>query len=103
MNTYVLTPLAEDDLDEALDFLAADDPQAALRLLHRFETAFELLASHREAGHRRTDLTRHKRARFWAVAPYLILYLDDRAPVRIVRILRGERDLHALLHGRPLL
>lgn len=103
MSAYVLTPLAEDDLGEALEFVAADDPQAALRLLHRFEAAFELLSRHPNAGHRRIDLTRDKRARFWAVAPYLILYLSGPSPLRIVRILRGERDLDALLHGRPTL
>ena len=99
MNAYVLTLLAEEDMDEVLDFVAVDDPRAALGLLHRLEDAFELLATHPGAGHRRSDLSRDKRLRFWPVGSYLVIYLQGSAPLRIVRILRGDRDVYALLRG----
>ena len=99
MSKYVLTPLAEEDLDEVLAFVAADDSQAALRLLHGLESAFELLAAYPGVGHRRSDLSRNKRLRFWPVASYLVIYLQGSSPLRIVRILRGDRDVYALLRG----
>jgi toxin ParE1/3/4 len=99
MSACVLTPLAEEDLDEVLSFLAAEDPQAALRLLHKLESAFELLAAYPAAGHRRLDLSRNKRLRFWPVASHLVIYLQGSTPLRVVRILRGDRDVYALLRG----
>ncbi len=99
MSGYVLTPLAEEDFDEILSFVAADDPQAALRLLYGLESAFQLLADYPRAGHRRPDLSRDKRLRFWPVSSYLIIYLHGASPLRVVRILRGDRDVYALLRG----
>jgi toxin ParE1/3/4 len=47
-------------------------------------------------GHRREDVT-DLPVRFWSVHSYLIVYRDDHRPIDIVHIVRGARNLKAIL------
>ena len=89
---YVLTPLAEADLDDTWDHVAerfgydvADD---VLDSLHR---AFQLLAENPDMGHGREDIASAPYS-FRAVGPSLIALRPDVRPVQIVRVVRRERD-----------
>ena len=94
---YVLTPLAEADLDDIWDYVAerfgydlADD---VLESLHR---AFRLLAENPDIGHIREDIAPPPYS-FWPIGPSLVALRPDVRPVQIVRVVRGERDWSGLL------
>lgn len=63
MKRFVLTKLAEQDLNEIWDFIAGDNPDAASRVLDDLESAIQRLAANPRAGHWREDLA-DKRHRF---------------------------------------
>ena len=96
MSRFVLTPAAEADLVEIWDFIAADNPAAASRVLDAFESAFDRFADFPESGHFREDLadTRH---RFAMVYSYLIVYRWQPRPIQIIRVLHAARDVEAML------
>ena len=94
---YVLTPLAEADLDDIWDYVAerfgydlADD------VLESLHSAFRLLAGNPEIGHIREDIAPPPYS-FWPVGPSLVAIRPDVRPVQIVRVVRGERNLSGLL------
>jgi plasmid stabilization system protein ParE len=68
------------------------------QVFDRFAAAFESLAEHPEMGHRRPDITRDDRLRFWSVGPSLVAYRiasDD--TLEILFIERGGRDWENVL------
>lgn len=83
---------AQTDLDEIWLYVAADRPEAADRVLERFQAKFELLASQPYLGEARPELGR--RLRSFAVASYVVYYrvLEEGAGVEILRVLHGARD-----------
>ena len=93
---YVLTPLAEADLDDIWDYVAErfgfDLADGVLESLHR---AFRLLAENSEIGHFREDIAPPPYS-FWSLGPSLIVLRPDVRPVQIVRVVRGERDWSGL-------
>ena len=94
---YVLTPLAEADLDDIWDYVAErfgfDVADEVLDSLHR---TFQLLAENPDMGHTREDIASAPYS-FWAVGPSLIALRPDVRPVQIVRVVRGERDWPGVL------
>ena len=81
MSGYVLGREADRDLDELWDYIAADNVEAADRLIAKLLDAFEKLAAHPGMGHRREDLTQYP-VLFWPVGNYLIIYRPERTPHR---------------------
>ena len=96
MSRFILSPEARDDLDEIIDYIARDSPQAARRVLEKIKDAIVLLAEMPMIGHLREDLTEEP-LRFWPVYSYLIIYRFERKPLEIVRILHGARDVKSIL------
>lgn len=90
---FRVTLRARTDLDEIWLFVASDRPQAADRLLERFQTTFEVLASQPYAGESRPELGR--RLRSFAVGSYVVYYrvLEADTCVEILRVLHGARDI----------
>ena len=90
---YVLTTLAETDLDDIWDYAAQrfgfDVADEVLESLHR---AFRFLAEHPDTGHPREDIAPSPYS-FWPIGPSLIAFRS----VQIVRVVRGERDWSGLL------
>lgn len=99
MFPYVLSPDVLQDLQVIWDFIALDNVVAADKLEDEFFEAFEMLAKHPSMGHARSDLT-ERDVRFWPVAQYLIVYRSLPAPLQIVAVLHGARDVTEVIRRR---
>jgi toxin ParE1/3/4 len=92
-----LAPEAESDLDELWHYVASSSSiEIADRLVDSLTTRFFLLAKYPRAGRRRDDL--RPGIRSFPVGNYIVLYRLDGEDVLIQRVVRGSRDLEALLH-----
>ena len=96
MTRYVLSREAERDLEELWDYIAADNIEAADRLIAKLFDAFECLAQNPRIGHQRQDLTAYS-VLFWTVGNYLIIYRALRKEVQIVAVVHGARDIPTFL------
>lgn len=85
------SPRAVDDLDEIWRFVAADNLQAADRLIDRLIAAGEPLAEFPHLGRDRTGLAPGLRS--LPVGNYVLFYRPDGHGAVIVRILHGRRDI----------
>ena len=94
-----ISPEALADLENISDFIAADDPDAASRMIEEFFSAFDQLASWPRSGHFRADLT-EREVRFWPVRSYLVVYRELADGVQIVAILHASRDIPSVLEDR---
>ena len=56
MNFYVLTPEAAKDLDEIHDYIAVDNPSAALHLIDALEEKCRVISQSPEMGRKREEL-----------------------------------------------
>jgi toxin ParE1/3/4 len=97
----VVSPAAENDLEDIWAAIAAENPSAATRLLRNIGAQIDRLAKHPRLGPRRPDI--RPAARMLVVSPYLILFEThpdtDEGPIReveIVRVVDGRRDLTRL-------
>ena len=80
------------------EYVGADSPVAAARLIDRFEAAFRVLANAPGLGHVRTDIVpRTSGLRFWTVSSYLVIYRPAAHGIDIIRVLSGYRDIGAIL------
>jgi len=93
---YRLTLEAQANVDKIGAFIAEDSIDAALRVLTAFEDTFSLLAATPQIGHKREDLTTRP-LKFWSVYSYLIVYDPASAPLTIVAVLHGARDVEHVL------
>jgi toxin ParE1/3/4 len=57
MTQYAFHPDARDDLDEIWDYIAADNPDAADRVITDILEAIRAVVPFPHSGHRRPDLT----------------------------------------------
>ncbi|HMD55521.1 MAG TPA: type II toxin-antitoxin system RelE/ParE family toxin [Phycisphaerae bacterium] len=96
MKQFFLTPAAEADLAEILDFLCEESPVAAERVLIKIHAAIRKLTENPLLGHLREDLA-DEPLRFWNVYSYLIVYRAKTSPLQIVRILHGMRNIREIL------
>jgi len=104
MAAYVLSPEALQDLQDIWEFIAFDNSNAADKLQDEFFGAFEKLARRPQMGHSRCDVSQRE-VRFWPVGSYLIVYRQVSAPLEIVAVLHGARDVPEVIRKReePLL
>jgi plasmid stabilization system protein ParE len=84
MSSYVLGRDAEQDLNDLWDYIAADNVEAADRLMARLFDAFEALSRNPGMGHKREDLTQFP-VLFWRVGNYLVIYHSTIPPLRYLR------------------
>jgi toxin ParE1/3/4 len=98
MKSAILSPKAQQDILEAIDWISRDNPDAALGLLRELEEALAKIGTHPLIGHHRPDLT-SENYRFLTLAgyPYVVIYEATRSPPVAARILHGARDIPALL------
>ncbi len=98
MSGYLVAPRARDDLFEIIDYIADDNPDAALRARDRLFAAFDRLAKRPGLGHARPDLVPAAfGVRFWPVGTWLVVYRPSAPTIEIVRVLSGYRDIAAIL------
>jgi toxin ParE1/3/4 len=99
---FVFHPEACNDLDEIWEYIAADNVEAADRVLEEIVDVIRSTVSLPHQGHRRPDLT-SRPIRFRVVRDFLIAYADDEQPLVVLAILHGRRNprvIAALLRGR---
>lgn len=102
MSGYKLHPDAYNDLDDIRGYIAADNPDAADRVIIEIFDAIRNLVSLPGQGHRRPDLT-SRLLRFICVRDYLIAYAPDKKPLWVVAVMHGRRSprvMAAILRGR---
>lgn len=91
-----LSRLAARDLEGLFDYVAAENPAAAERVLSEIEAALAKLTEFPKMGHSRPDLT-SRPLLFWQVFRYLIVYRQVEDRVEVARILHSARDVRFLL------
>ena len=104
MNGYKLHPEAYTDLAEIWEYIAADNLDAADRVLQEIYEAVQSLVTFPHLGHRRPDLT-NRPLRFIRCYDYLIAYASEEHPLWVVAVIHGSRSprlLAALLRERQL-
>jgi plasmid stabilization system protein ParE len=93
MRGYRITPSAEGDLREILEYVAErDGVDRAIRLHARLVKTFERIADSPRAGRLREEVM-GPTIRTWTVFRFLVIYEAERAPVEILRVLHGMREL----------
>ena len=95
-----IRPVADADLEEALDYLAGERPASVAALLDEFERAVERLGQFPRAGSTRIgELAEIPALRTLPLDrfPYLLLYLERDDYVDVVRLLHTSRDILAVL------
>lgn len=102
MSEYRLHPEAFDDIDEIRAHIAEDDPDAADRVVTAIFNRIRSLVEFPHQGYRRPNLTSHP-VRFVMVYEYLIAYVPEVTPLRVLAVMHGRRSprvLAAILRGR---
>jgi len=95
MTKFILHPEAYADLIEIWEYIAADNLDAADRVLAEIYDSVASLARSPRAGHSRPDLT-SRPLRFQIVRDYVIAYGPDEKPLAVVAILHGRRNPRVL-------
>lgn len=96
MSEYYLSPIAEQDIEDIVSYIARENADAALQLLDTLYDAMDKLADNPMMGHKRDDLT-DQPVRFWPFKwHYLVIYTPE-SPIEIIRVLSGYRDVSSLL------
>ena len=91
MTGYAFHPEARRDLDEIWDYIAADNFQAADRVIAEILNALRDLVRFPHRGHRSPDLT-SRPLRFIRVRQYLVAYAPEEKPLWVVAVLHGRRN-----------
>ena len=103
MSRILKTRQAFGDLEEIVDYIAADSPQHARRFLGAVECAFDRIASMPRLG--RVWSRKQKRLagiRVWSLPEFkhfLIFYRPIEGGVEILRVLHCARNLSELFEG----
>ena len=93
---FRLTPEADSQLGDILEFVAHESETGAMRVRHVVYDALTKLAGMPEMGHIRQDLT-DRPLKFWNVYSYLIVYDPETSPLAVLAILHGAQDVEQLL------
>ena len=96
MSRFIFAPAARQDLRDIQVFIARESITNARRVMREIRTACARLAENPHLGHSREDLT-DQPVLFWPVRAYFIIYRPETAPLEIVRVLHGARDIPNLL------
>lgn len=96
MKRVVLTPEAQRDISDIWEYIAADSPAAADRVIGSIEEALYRLADTPGIGHVRDDLA-DNRHRFYLVHSYLIVFRHRTDPLQVLRVLHAARDVRSII------
>jgi plasmid stabilization system protein ParE len=102
MTGYDFHPQAVNDLDEIWGFIAAENLDAADRVIGEILAGTEALVAFPDRGHKRPDLT-SRLLRFGLIGDYLIAYAPEEKPLWILAALHGRRNpriMAAILRSR---
>jgi toxin ParE1/3/4 len=90
-----LTEQAEADLDELWAYIAANNPDAADRMVDAVPASGGMHARFPGMGLSREDL--RPGLRCFVVSPYVIFYRPAEDTIEVLRILHGARDIRRLI------
>jgi toxin ParE1/3/4 len=93
MARIIRAPAAESDALEIWSYIAEDNPEAADRLIDRFDEIIRTISKQPELGRSVEELA--PKLRFVPIGSYLIFYRPSEDGVEIVRLLHGARDITA--------
>ena len=95
---HVRAPQADSDLDDIWYYVASKSGSVEIadRLVESITSGFSVLASHSNIGRAR-DQDLRPGLRSFPVGEYLIIYRIRYEDVVILRVVRGSRDVAALL------
>lgn len=99
---FQFTQQATEDLDAIWWFIAEDNREAADRVESEIVATCRRLAKYPLTGTKRQDITPLK-VRFWTVTKfpnYVIVYRPETAPLQVVAVMHGKRDLKKILKRR---
>jgi plasmid stabilization system protein ParE len=99
---FQFTSQATEDLDAIWWFIAEDNRDAADRVEMEIIATCRRLAKHPLMGTKRQDITSLP-VLFWTLpkfSNYVIVYRPDTAPLQVVAVLYGKRDMKKVLEGR---
>ncbi len=88
-------PLAETDILEIWDYIAADSLAAADRWIDHLDEQFRVLATQPMMGRARDELA--PRVRSFPFGRYVVFYVPLDDGIDVVRVLHGARDIDAVL------
>ncbi len=93
-----LLPIAEDDLNEIVDYISVDNPRATEKLLNHIVKNLGYLTIHPYLGKTPDEIGVARMGyRFLVVENYLIFYTIEENTLLIHRVLHGARDYLDLL------
>lgn len=96
---FVLTPEAKKDLTDIFLDIAADSPDTAEKLRSEFYERLQNLGSTPGIGHYHDELL-SRRYRFWNFYSYVVVYVWEMRPIRVISVVHGARDLSVFLASR---
>ncbi len=91
-------PIAQKDLEEILEYIQTDNPDAALNFLDQIDEAVSQLANFPFMGSIPKDFRlQYLNYRMLVVESYLVFYVVNDDTVEIQRILHGKRKYNFLV------
>lgn len=94
MKLVRFTEPAIQDLEEIYDYIARENIEAAERLIARFQKHWRTAAENPGIGRKRDQW--HSNLRSIREGNYLILYIQIKEGIEIIRVIHGARDIDAL-------
>jgi toxin ParE1/3/4 len=92
----LISPLAEQDLEQIADFIAQDQPLRALSFVQALHKQCKNIAMQPQIYRLRTELGSDIRS--CAYGHYVIFFAAQEQELHIIRVLHGSRDIHAALN-----
>ena len=90
---FILTPLAERDLEAIGDYIAKDSPRRALSFVTELRAQRAKISTSPQAYRRRPELG--EKVRSCAYGNYVIFLMEDGSVLRIIRVLHGAMDIES--------
>jgi toxin ParE1/3/4 len=91
-------PIAEQDLNDIIEYIIIDHPDAAIRVANQIDESVSTLKAFPYMGSVPNDpRLQALQYRFIVVEPYLIFYVINNDTIEIRRILHGKRRYSFLL------
>ena len=94
MPRVIRSAASEQDVYEIAVFIAQDNPDAAFRLIDRFDETLQMLAENPLAGRAREELA--PKTRSFPVGNYILFYRPAEHGIELIRVLHWARDLRRL-------
>lgn len=92
MGKYDLSLDAEDDVYSISNYIAEDNPVAAMKLVKRLEDACQMLADNPGLGEERVGFG-VPGCKSFTVGNYVIFFRPTKSGIDVSRILHGSRDI----------